>query len=409
MPTFKSHRKHVPDSLKRHEHWVLWGLDEQGRKRPLAPWLRGDLYPVKWGSDAPERPETDWQTAHQHWKHRDTYSAPSGMDKNSVLPAPLLLHDPLDPPLMQVDFDDVREPSTGKVSQEVADIVDRLGGFCEVSQSGEGLHVFVRAELPGGLGKFIADLYDIGEIELYDHGRAVGATWDHVDGTPTDVPEAQETVEEIVQEYEDQSQRNRRVSADGAGAPSSYDGSLDTDTPTPSSGDGGVSPYFDIDIRQVADTGDFKRYRRDAPGDDWTGPHPAHGPQSSDKDDCTNFGAVPGDNVWFCFLCDSGGRAIELGAVLCPLTNIRCADVPGENQSVGGWLRNKPMALLKTCVWLREQGAIADDAKPPHAALLATADLLDMHVRNLEEGIIGEQNAEILREVYDDLRLDDLR
>lgn len=404
MSEFQSSQKQVPESLKRYDHWVLWGLDEEDRKRPLAPWLRGDLYPAKWGSGAPERPETDWETAHRHWRHRHTYSAPSGMSVEDVLPAPLLLHEPLDPPLMQVDFDDVRDPETGAVPDEVLDIVERLGAFCEVSQSAEGLHLFVRAELPGNLGKFIASLHDIGDIELYDHGRAVGATWDHVDGTPTVVPEAQETIEEIITEYEDSSQRKRRLGKkkrprpDGSGA-----ASLNPSFGSGSTADSKISPYFEIDIRDVADTGDFRRYRDDAPGDQWTGPHPAHGPVHSEPHECTNFGVVPSDNVWYCFADDSGGRAIELAAVLCPGTDIRCGDVPGQGESVGGWLREQPLELLTTCLWLREEGAVDDAAAPPYDALLGVAQVADLHIRDEQAGVLGERNKEIARAVFDEL------
>jgi hypothetical protein len=329
------------------------------------------------------------------------------MDVDGIMPAPLLLHDPLDPPLMQVDFDDVRDPDSGEVSAEVAALVDRLGGYCEISQSGEGLHVFVRAELPGRLGKFIADLADVGEIELYDHGRAVGATWDHVDGTPTDVPAAQETVGAIISEYEDANQRKRRLSPADHKSDSPTDLELTSDH-QPDDGDSDISPYFRVDIRDVADTGDFARYREKAPGSDWDGPHPGHGPQSSDKDDCTNFGAVPKDNVWYCFLHDSGGRAIELAAVLCPETDINCRDVPGQGSSVGGWLRDQPVKLLQTCLWLRQQGAVSADSRPPYDALLAVADIADLHIRDETAGILGERNAEIARAVYDELTLDDL-
>ncbi len=408
MPVFTVDGTHVPEQAKPHEHWVLWGLDEEGRKRPLAPWIRGDLYPVRWGSKADERPETDWQTAYTHWKRRDSYSAPTGMDTESVMPAPLLLHDPLNPPLMLVDFDDVRDPQTGQVTAEVADIVERLDAYCEVSQSGEGLHLFVRAELPGRLGKFIAPLAGEGDIELYDHGRAVGATWDHVAGTPTKVPERQDVVDEIVQSYEDSSQRKRRLNTTeqtGEGRTSADIQLKNGSTPDT---DSNISPYFEIDIRGVADTGYFSSYRGESPGGDWEGPHPGHGPQHSDPDKCTNFGAVPLDDVWYCFAHDSGGRTIELAAVLCPHTDIRCNDVPGQNGQIGGWLTGQPFELLTTCVWLREEGAIGADAKPPHAALLATAELADMHIRDKENGVLGETNAEIAREVYDKLTIDDV-
>lgn len=407
MPVFASSQRHIPDALKPHDHWVLWGLDEQERKRPLAPWIRGDLYPAKWGSSAPERPETDFETAMRHWRHRANYSAPTGMDRESILPAPLLLHDPLDPPLMQVDFDDVRDPETGEVSQEVADIVDDLGGYCEISQSGEGLHVFVRAELPGKLGKFIGDLADIGEIELYDHGRAVGATWDHVDGTPTDVPHVQETINEIVRGYEDASQRKRRIGsvARDGGSPASV--SVNTaHGSTDDSGQSKRSSYFDIDIRTVADTGHFSRHRSETT-DEWSGPHPAHGPISSSPENCTNFGIRPGDNVWYCFAHDAGGRAIELAAVLCSKSDVDCADVPSRSAS-DGWLRKRPQDLLAACLWLRDGGAVSADAKPPYDALLAVADLVDLHIRDPDAGILGERNAEVARAVYDDLELTDL-
>jgi len=406
MPLFEISGTEIPDDIKRFDHWVLWGLDEEGRKRPLAPWVRGDLYPVAWGADADERPETDWETAYRHYRHTDSYSAPDGMDTTSIMPAPLLLHEPLDPPLMQVDFDDVRDAETGQVTAEVADIVDRLDAYCEVSQSGEGLHLFVRAELPGRLGKFIAPLAGEGDIELYDHGRAVGATWDHVEGTPLTVPERQDEIEQIVRDYEDSSQRKRRI-----GSQNSRREPRDVSLPSAKStdtNDNNRSPYFDIDIRSVADTGYFRQYRDRTPGSEWEGPHPGHGPINSDPEDCTNFGIVPHDNVWYCFADDSGGRAIELAAVLCPATDIKCEHVPGQNRSVGGWLTGKPDELLATCVWLKEQGTVDRDTKPPYAALVATAELADLHMRNKDEGILGEANAEIAHEVYTTLTLDDL-
>jgi hypothetical protein len=400
MTIYESDNQHIPPCLKTHDHWVLWGVDGEERKRPLAPWLRGDLYPARWGSDADVRPETDWETAYEHYKHRHQYAAPSGIDIDAVLPAPLLLHDPLDPPLMQVDFDDVRDPETGVVTDEVASIVDRLGGYCEISQSGTGLHVFVRAELPGGLGKFIEPLEDDGEIEMYDHGRAVGATWRHVEGTPTDrVPKQQDVVTQIIKEYESESTRKRRVQydsqADIGGADISGSGEYSND----SSND--RSPYFDVDIRNVANTGHFQRY-----GDGEAGPHPGHGPQHSDPEDCTNFAIEHHTNQWYCFAHQSGGRAIELAAVLCDETDIDCDDVL-ENAAQKGWLRGKPQELLKTCLWMREQGVVGDEARPPYDALVATAELVELHMRDAEEGILGEANAEIAEDVYHELSLAD--
>jgi hypothetical protein len=408
MPTITSDHRAIPQWLKQQRHWILWALDEEGRKLPFAPWQRGDLYPVKWGADADTRPETDWQTAYQHYRSRGAYASPDGIDPDEMLPAPILLHEPLDPPLMLVDFDDVRDPATGEVTHEAAELLDELDAFAEISSSGTGLHALVRAELPGQLGKFIGALEDTGDIELYDHGRLVGATWDHVPDTPRRVPERQDLIEDIIKRYEDTSQRERRVAAerrsDSSGSPSV---SLSARTRADDSDDeSGPSPYFDVDIRTVATTGWFANYRRKAPGDEWSGPHPGHGPVHSDPEDSTNFGIEPAEGVWYCFAHDAGGRGIELAAVLCPDTAISCGDIPGENRSVGGWLRDRPAELLRTCLWLRDQGAVAEDAKPPYAALLAVAEQAELHIRDEADGILGEANAEVARAVYDQLDRD---
>jgi len=375
MPKATSSQQRIPEAagLRGPDHWVLWGTDGKGRKRPLAPWVRGDLYPVQWGSDAPTRPETDYDTAMTYWRNRETYSAPDGIAVGEVLPAPLLLHDPPEPPLMLVDLDDVRDPDTDHISDEAADIVGQLDAYAEVSTSGSGLHLFVRAALPGGLGKFIADLDDIGHIELYDHGRAVGATWQHVDGTPTTVPERQDTVETLIAAYEDSSQRRRRITGPDEQPPDAAPETTTTAT-VGGDGDGGrsVSPYYQIDTARLANTGYFARH-----GDGSEGPHPEHGPMKSRAENCTNFG-VEGDG-WYCFAHDSGGAGLELAAVLCPDTDIRCADVP-ESAASDHWLsEQRPAEMLRTCLWLRDQGSVADDADPPYTALEAAAEHADLH------------------------------
>ncbi len=391
-----SSQQRIPDAagLRDPDHWVLWGTDGKGRKRPLAPWVRGDLYPVQWGSDAPTRPETDYDTAMTYWRNRETYSAPDGITADGVLPAPLLLHDPPEPPLMLVDLDDVRDPDTGHISDEAADIVDELDAYAEVSTSGSGLHLFVRAALPGGLGKFIADLDGIGHIELYDHGRAVGATWQHLDGTPTTVPERQDTVEALIAAYEDSSQRQRRITDPDPQPPSagtepapSPDVGRDTDN------DRSVSPYYQIDTARLANTGAFARH-----GDGGEGPHPEHGPIKSRPENCTNFG-IEGDG-WFCFAHDSGGAGLELAAVLCPDTDISCSDVPKRAASDHWLSEHRPSEMLRTCLWLRDQRGVADDADPPYAVLEAAADHAGLHTGRTDG--LGA-HKDVARTIFDEL------
>lgn len=394
-----SDRQHIPKSLKQHEHWVLWGVDGQGRKRPLAPWIRGDLYPVKWGSDAPERPETDWDTAYTHYRHRGAYSTPDGIDRDAVLPAPLLLHDPLDPPLMQVDFDDVRDPETGEVSKEVMDIIDKLDAFTEISQSGTGLHCFIRAELPGNLGKFIGDLHTEGQIELYDHGRCVGATWDWVPESPKTVPERQDAVDELVQMYEDNDQRKRRL-GQSQSVNTSTSGFDDQNTPTSDTSD-----YFDVDCLKVADQGIHyasKRGKAQSPGHDQRGPHPKHGSTSHGWTESSNF--VVDGQMWTCWAHDCGGGPIHLAAIMSGAVN--CGAWGG---SPNGSVTNDPEIMLQTCLWLRDDAQlVAEDADPPYQALVGAAKHADLRMQDPDQGILGENAARLARKVFDNLSLSDL-
>ncbi|WP_345784936.1 hypothetical protein [Natrinema sp. 1APR25-10V2] len=405
--------------MKDFDHWALWS-PEFG-KQIIAPWVTGHCYPASWGEQATERPETEFRKAkmladlpprevHQSYPFppKDGSNEPHIPDR--LIPTFLLLHDPPEPPVMQVDFDDVRDAETGRVTEEVREIVDRLDAFTEISQSGEGLHVFVRAELPGGLGKFIADLDEAGAIEMYDHGRIVGATWEHVDGTPTTVPERQDVVEELIETYESEQQRDRRerrAAKSDADSWESNTSGIEAAIRNRETESSDRSPYFDIDIRSVADTGEFRRYRSEAPGDQWQGPHPDHGPIHSAPGECTNFGIDPTANTWFCFAHESGGRAIELAAVLADEVDVCCRDLP-SNAAQSGWLGDRPLEMLKTCLWLRDRAGIDDETKPPHAALLGVSDLQDVHVRDRDQGILGERNAELCQLLFDELSVDDV-
>lgn len=116
--------------------------------------------------------------------------------------AVLLPHDPPTPPITVIDFDDVRNPVTGTVTDEVMALVEQLGGYTEVSFFGQGLHVFVRAGLPENVSTFSAGLRHRGRVEMYDRSRFVATTWEHVEGTPLDeVPVAGSAVEEVIDAY----------------------------------------------------------------------------------------------------------------------------------------------------------------------------------------------------------------
>lgn len=421
-----------PEDLREMDIWALWDLRE---KMPKAPWATDDMYRAGWGdgvvddsdSRMTERPETDYETARMYARLPPeeldkSHSFPRTDENDDLIDHPipervvetiLLPHNPLPtrPPLMQVDLDDVINAETGETTAEVARLLDRLGGYAEISCSETGIHVYVRGWLPDGLGKFIVPLNDGGSIELYDHGRFCACTWQHINGTPYSVPERQDVIDELILEYEDEQHRNRRLKAEQRkgvererrrdetplGALNRVTAAL-TDRDS-ENGDTKQNPYYGLSIEQVADTGQFAAYRRDAPGDSLQGPHPKHGPIHSDPEECSNF-VVDDDKGWFCFADNDGGGTLELIAVLEDL-------LPCGSAST---LHTRPRKLLAACLLARDEysdGGL-DGETPPYDVLVAVAQEHDLPMRDPDEGVLGRFGHSAARMVYDRLGAADI-
>jgi hypothetical protein len=194
---------HVPCDLRERRVWVLWdGRDKLVR----APWQDGHMFPAKWSAASGKDPRRTFTKAkmvadlpireiHRSWPFPDD-DLP-----DEVIPAILLEHEP-DDPITVLDFDDVRDPATGEISDEVDYLLDELGGYTEVSRSGTGLHTFVFGALPGDQSMVQFPLRDQGSVECYDSARFVASTWQHVEGTPLDaVPAAEDTIESLLATY----------------------------------------------------------------------------------------------------------------------------------------------------------------------------------------------------------------
>jgi primase-polymerase (primpol)-like protein len=67
-------------------------------------------------------------------------------------------------PYLGVDLDKVRDPETGLLDAPMRALVERLASYAEVSPSGTGVHVIVRARKPG-------DACRKKNVEMYDHDR----------------------------------------------------------------------------------------------------------------------------------------------------------------------------------------------------------------------------------------------
>jgi primase-polymerase (primpol)-like protein len=94
-----------------------------------------------------------------------------------------------DDPFTGIDLDKCRV--TGKFASWASDIIKSLDSYTELSPSGTGLHIIVRAQLTGPHHRKEG-------VELYDRGRYFTMTGHHVAGTPTTIEARQSEVDALI-------------------------------------------------------------------------------------------------------------------------------------------------------------------------------------------------------------------
>jgi putative DNA primase/helicase len=95
-----------------------------------------------------------------------------------------------DDPFAGIDLDHCRDSETGAVAPWAQKIVDALDSYTEVSPSGTGLHIFVKATLPGRNNRK-------GPVEMYESRRYFTLTGNHLEGTPAEIHERQDVLERL--------------------------------------------------------------------------------------------------------------------------------------------------------------------------------------------------------------------
>jgi putative DNA primase/helicase len=95
-----------------------------------------------------------------------------------------------DDPFAGIDIDKCRDPETGEIEPWAWKIVTAFDSYTEVSPSGTGLHIFVKATLPGPNNRK-------GPLEMYESGRYFTLTGEHLGGTPTEIHERQDVLERL--------------------------------------------------------------------------------------------------------------------------------------------------------------------------------------------------------------------
>jgi hypothetical protein len=112
-----------------------------------------------------------------------------------------------------IDLDKCRNPHTGEIEQWALDIIEKLDSYTEVSPSGTGLHIFVKARLPKtGTRK--------GRIEVYDSGRYFTLTGLHFASSPICINDRQEEVSALYEAIKDtQTAKTKKSRAEEGSCP----------------------------------------------------------------------------------------------------------------------------------------------------------------------------------------------
>jgi hypothetical protein len=157
--------------VKERAQWLNWRFDERDgkvTKVPICPHT-GELAAV-------DRPET-WGT----YEEAVRAAREHGYDGVGFVFTE-------DDPYAGVDLDNCLDPESGEVEEWAKELIEQLNSYTELSPSGGGVHILVKAELPlGGRRK--------GQVEMYDSGRFFTVTGRHLPGTPKRIVERQVEVE----------------------------------------------------------------------------------------------------------------------------------------------------------------------------------------------------------------------
>lgn len=217
--------------MKNKDQWIVWSADE--KKMPFAPWT---------GNQAPVHPlkSKNWTSFIQARK----YYEQRGYDGLGFVFTP-------EDDIVGIDLDDCVKETTirgnnvsVRLTQPHQDIMDSLNSFTEISQSGDGIHIYIRGELGGELVDNDVD------VEIYDRGRFFCMTGKVVTDYSQNVEERGDKLDDIKTAYMDDAQvkKGQSSSSDYSGGgnfeSSEFEPSSDSEFDTLSVDD--VFPELDI-------------------------------------------------------------------------------------------------------------------------------------------------------------------
>lgn len=178
QPPFQAIDQNCPTCIRDRNQWVAWKYVERGGKPTKAPINPHD------GSLASSTDPSSWGTFSE---------AIDACRRNSALAGVGFVFT-ADDPYCGVDLDDSLDESTGELKPWAQQIVDRLDSYTEISPSGSGLKVFIKANKPGSRCR---KAYEDGEVEIYDRDRFFTVTGDRLATISSEINIRQESLDLI--------------------------------------------------------------------------------------------------------------------------------------------------------------------------------------------------------------------
>lgn len=154
----------IPRALRVTPQWVCWRYEVRDGKRTKVP------YNAATGTRAESDNEATWATFEDALAFHQSNPWTDGIG--------LVVSDEDD--FVGIDLDHCRDAETGEIAAWAQEIVDILDSYTEITPSNEGLRIFARGSLPATGRKR-------GDFEIYESGRYLTITGNHLEGTPLTV------------------------------------------------------------------------------------------------------------------------------------------------------------------------------------------------------------------------------
>jgi primase-polymerase (primpol)-like protein len=157
----------IPKELRDRPQWVVWRYEQRKDKNGQPKPTKVPYQPADPGVNAKSNDPATWGAVEQA-------AAVEAFDGIGFVFAAA-------DPYCGIDLDDCRDPITGAVHPAATSIVLGLDSYTEISPSGTGLHVIVRAtlaDLRDGRGCSTTKTPWGGKLELYDRDRFFTVTGD---------------------------------------------------------------------------------------------------------------------------------------------------------------------------------------------------------------------------------------